>query len=56
MKMISPEAGLSALDAGCGTGVFSAFLVKAGMDVTGFDESPEMLGTASKKKSWKSVR
>ncbi len=56
MKMISPEAGLSALDAGCGTGVFSEFLVRAGMDVTGFDESPEMLGIASKKKSLKTVR
>lgn len=56
MKMVSSEPGLSALDAGCGTGVFSEFLVKTGMDVTGFDESPEMLGIANKKPTLKNVR
>lgn len=35
-----------ALDAGCGTGVHSIILAKLGVDVTGFDMSPEMLDMA----------
>jgi SAM-dependent methyltransferase len=35
-----------ALDAGCGTGVHTIILSKLGIDVTGFDMSPEMLDKA----------
>ncbi len=56
MKMIKPEPNLRVLDAGCGTGIFTEFLASAGMDVTGFDESPEMLKIAEKKETLKSVR
>jgi ubiquinone/menaquinone biosynthesis C-methylase UbiE len=35
-----------ALDAGCGTGVHAIILAKLGVDVTGFDISPEMLDKA----------
>lgn len=37
----------SALDAGCGTGVHTIILSKLGVDVLGFDASPEMLEMAS---------
>jgi ubiquinone/menaquinone biosynthesis C-methylase UbiE len=56
MKMIKPEPNLRVLDAGCGTGIFTEYLVSAGMDVTGFDESPEMLKIAERKETLKSVR
>lgn len=36
----------TALDAGCGTGVHSIILSKIGVDVLGFDASPEMLELA----------
>lgn len=35
-----------ALDAGCGTGVHTIILARLGVDVTGFDISPEMLDKA----------
>ena len=39
-------AGKQALDAGCGTGVFTHVLAAAGADVTGIDISPAMLRRA----------
>ncbi len=49
MRMLGARPGLVALDAGCGTGVFTASLVKAGMIVTGIDESEKMLAVAKSK-------
>ncbi|MDT8307830.1 MAG: class I SAM-dependent methyltransferase [Anaerolineae bacterium] len=44
---LTPEvAGEKALDAGCGTGVFTHVLAEAGADVTGIDISPAMLRRA----------
>jgi ubiquinone/menaquinone biosynthesis C-methylase UbiE len=42
-------AGSSVLDAGCGTGRHTAFLVEKGHDVVGIDSSPEMLAVAAAK-------
>ncbi|HOO97408.1 MAG TPA: methyltransferase domain-containing protein [Caldisericia bacterium] len=56
MKMLDPKSGLSTLDAGCGTGVFTEQLVKSGMTVTGFDESEKMLEVASKKPDLKRTK
>jgi SAM-dependent methyltransferase len=42
-------AGSSVLDAGCGTGRHTAFLVDKGHDVVGIDSSPEMLALAAAK-------
>jgi len=49
MRMISPKVGFETLDVGCGTGIFTESLVKAGLKVTGIDESEKMLDRASKK-------
>jgi ubiquinone/menaquinone biosynthesis C-methylase UbiE len=42
-------AGSSVLDAGCGTGRHTTFLVDKGHDVVGIDSSPEMLALAAAK-------
>jgi SAM-dependent methyltransferase len=42
-------AGCAVLDAGCGTGRHTAFLVDDGHDVVGIDSSPEMLALAAAK-------
>ena len=49
MRMLEPKDGLEILDVGCGTGVFTESFVKAGLKVTGIDESEKMLDKASKK-------
>lgn len=43
---LAGEIGGPVLDAGCGTGRLTMALAKAGLDVTGFDLSPEMLERA----------
>ncbi|OBJ40467.1 methyltransferase [Mycolicibacterium mucogenicum] len=40
------DPGASVLDVGCGTGVATAALAAAGLDVTGIDLSPNMIGQA----------
>jgi ubiquinone/menaquinone biosynthesis C-methylase UbiE len=44
-----PRPGERALDAGCGTGVYSAWLAGEGLEVTGLDRDPRMLAAARRK-------
>ncbi len=46
LDRIAPSVPGRALDAGCGTGVFSRYLAARGWDVTAFDASQEMIETA----------
>lgn len=52
-KSAQPQAGEKALDLGCGTGIFTIWLAKQGLDVTGIDLSSEMLAKAREKHSGK---
>lgn len=45
LQVLGDVAGLDALDYGCGTGYWSAWLTRAGARVTAFDNSPEQLAT-----------
>jgi SAM-dependent methyltransferase len=45
-ELVPDVAGERVLDAGCGTGAYSAWLVDAGADVVGVDVSDEMLAHA----------
>lgn len=45
---LATEIGGPVLDAGCGTGRLTRAIAAAGLDVTGFDLSAEMLGWARK--------
>jgi 2-polyprenyl-6-hydroxyphenyl methylase / 3-demethylubiquinone-9 3-methyltransferase len=42
----SPLSGLRVLDVGCGAGLASEFLARAGADVTGLDAAAEAIGAA----------
>jgi len=44
--LASPRPGERALDAGCGTGVYVAWLAAQGLAVTGLDADPRMLAVA----------
>jgi ubiquinone/menaquinone biosynthesis C-methylase UbiE len=44
--LADPEQGERALDAGCGTGTYTAWLLKRGLEVTGLDSDPVMLTAA----------
>jgi SAM-dependent methyltransferase len=45
----TPGERLRVIDCGCGTGALMRHLLEAGMDVTGMDNSPEMLSIAAGK-------
>jgi SAM-dependent methyltransferase len=51
-----PRAGERALDAGCGSGIYSAWLVERGLAVTGVDRDPSMLAAARRRASSASFR
>ena len=51
LKMLNPLCGLSALDAACGTGIFTSMLALSGMIVTGVDESGQMIDKAKHKQT-----
>ncbi len=46
MALATPRAGELALDAGCGTGIYTRRLVERGLRVTAIDVDPEMLSAA----------
>ena len=46
MALAAPRSGERALDAGCGTGIYTARLTERGLEVTGVDDDPEMLTAA----------
>lgn len=48
-SMAAPLSGERALDAGCGTGVYSAWLAELGLDVTGVDLDRAFLAAARQK-------
>jgi ubiquinone/menaquinone biosynthesis C-methylase UbiE len=45
-KQLGDVRGLSVLDAGCGPGILSAYLIAQGANVTAFDVSPKMIELA----------
>jgi ubiquinone/menaquinone biosynthesis C-methylase UbiE len=46
LRMLSPQKGEKILDVGCGQGVFSRELARAGADVTGLDSAASLIKTA----------
>jgi ubiquinone/menaquinone biosynthesis C-methylase UbiE len=48
-ELAAPRPGERVLDAGCGTGIYSAWLAGLGLEVTGLDIDPEMLAAARDK-------
>ncbi len=51
LEMVRPEQGEKILDAGCGTGVFTADLLASGAHLTGLELSMPMLRYAGKRSS-----
>lgn len=47
--LAAPRAGETALDAGCGTGIYTAWLAERGLEVVGLDRDPEMLAAARRR-------
>ena len=45
-ELTQPRVGERALDVGCGTGIYSAWLVSRGLEVTGVDHDAVMLAAA----------
>jgi SAM-dependent methyltransferase len=48
-ELARPAHGERAVDVGCGTGIYSAWLVSEGLQVTALDRDPEMLAAAQQK-------
>lgn len=49
LNSLNISKGLSILDVGCGTGIFTRLIAQKGMNVTGVDESEKMLSHAKSK-------
>lgn len=45
----APKQGERALDVGCGTGIYTAWLAESGLEVSGLDRDPAMLAAAREK-------
>lgn len=54
-SLFTPKAGMKILDVGCGTGNFSIKLAEMGCQVTGIDQSKNMLTQARKKAKEKNL-
>jgi ubiquinone/menaquinone biosynthesis C-methylase UbiE len=48
-QLAEPRAGERALDVGCGSGTYSAWLAERGLVVTGVDRDPRMLAAARRR-------
>jgi ubiquinone/menaquinone biosynthesis C-methylase UbiE len=48
-SVTAPQPGERALDAGCGSGIWSVWLAERGLDVTGLDRDPSMLAAARRR-------
>jgi SAM-dependent methyltransferase len=48
-RVAAPHAGERALDAGCGSGIYSAWLAERGLAVTGVDRDSQMLVAARRR-------
>jgi ubiquinone/menaquinone biosynthesis C-methylase UbiE len=48
-ELAAPERGERALDVGCGTGIYSAWLAEQGLEVSGVDRDPAMLAASRAK-------
>jgi ubiquinone/menaquinone biosynthesis C-methylase UbiE len=48
-QLAEPRRGERALDAGCGSGIYSAWLAERGLVVTGIDRDPGMLAVARRR-------
>ena len=48
-ELAAPQPGERALDVGCGTGIYTAWLAEQGLEVTGLDRDPAMLAAARAK-------
>jgi ubiquinone/menaquinone biosynthesis C-methylase UbiE len=48
-RLAAPRGGERALDAGCGSGIWSAWLAERGLDVTGLDRDASMLAAARRR-------
>jgi SAM-dependent methyltransferase len=55
-QLAEPRAGERALDAGCGSGRYSAWLAGYGLVVTGVDRDPRMLASARRRAPSASLR
>ncbi|MBO8171541.1 MAG: methyltransferase domain-containing protein [Bacillaceae bacterium] len=55
-KAADPQPGEKALDLGCGTGIYTLWLAKMGLRVTGIDISREMLHQAREKAARENVQ
>ncbi len=51
LGMLPPVAGLRVLDAGCGPGIYAAWLAERGAEVVGLDISPRMVALARRRLS-----
>lgn len=49
IELLAPEAGRSYVDAACGTGNYTLALAAAGVSITGFDASRDMIAAAEAK-------
>lgn len=48
-ELAGPRAGETAVDVGCGTGIYTAWLAARGLDTTGVDRDEEMLAAARRR-------